>query len=437
VGPPRGRSFLGGLFAPPPRLAPAATDGDGEDDEEDEGPKKTRPTEKDDDDEFRTDLLMKAVGQEDGPIDFYGWVQGSFTGNPAVGYRGQNFGIEPNSLANTPVLQQLYFVIQRRLEETDRVNFGFRFDNLYGNDWQIFHMQGLFDNAFKPDQPGYDPVQFYGSVHLPWPTTEGIDIKAGRFYALPGYEDGIAPARPLLSAGYLFSFAHPFTHVGVMSSWHVTPNFTLYNGIVNGWDRWFNEHDKWGYAGALTWDSRDERTNFTLTWNLGPDQFPPYAWQRPPTDVPPPKVLPPFVPGAPKMSSNTTLITGILSHEFTDQFTGIAEVDGAIEDNVPGLGPGGRPANSTWYGASGWGLYDLTEKLTLVGRADVFRDNNGTRTGYVNTYFETTFGAIWRPRDWLWFRPEIRGDWATEQPVYNDLKSKSQLTLGFDVIFIF
>ena len=43
---------------------------------------------------------------------------------------------------------------------------------------------------------GYDPVQLYGEVHLPWLTKGGVDVKGGRFYALTGYEDGRAPARP-------------------------------------------------------------------------------------------------------------------------------------------------------------------------------------------------------------------------------------------------
>jgi hypothetical protein len=48
-----------------------------------------------------------------------------------------------------------------------------------------------------------------------------------------------------------------------------------------------------------------------------------------------------------------------------------------------------------------------------------------------------TLGGIYRPRTWLWFRPEIRWDWASGVKPYNDGKSSSQLTLAFDVMFLF
>ena len=51
--------------------------------------------------------------------------------------------------------------------------------------------------------------------------------------------------------------------------------------------------------------------------------------------------------------------------------------------------------------------------------------------------YEMTLGLIYKPRTWLWIRPEIRYDWTTGRPAYNDERSKSQLTLGFDAIFLF
>jgi hypothetical protein len=48
-----------------------------------------------------------------------------------------------------------------------------------------------------------------------------------------------------------------------------------------------------------------------------------------------------------------------------------------------------------------------------------------------------TLGLIWKPRTWFWVRPEIRWDWTSGSPCYNDDTSKHQLTLGFDAIFLF
>ena len=73
---------------------------------------------------------------------------------------------------------------------------------------------------------------------------------------------------------------------------------------------------------------------------------------------------------------------------------------------------------------------------TAVWRAEMFWDPNGAATGIHNNYFEMTAGIQYRPRDWLWFRPEIRYDTSFPNPAYNDQTVRNQLTLGFDVILL-
>jgi hypothetical protein len=397
--------------------------------------------EADDEENFKSDLLVRALGLEDSPYGAFGWLQASFTGNPAHPRSGENFGVNPNSRSNAFLFQQFYFVFEKRLDPARPKDYdwGFRTDNLFGTDWDQFHAVGLFDGAFRSNHFGYDPVQFYGEVHLPWITEGGIDVKGGRFYALAGYEDGRAPARPLNSGGYLFGFAHPFTHFGMMTTWHVTDRINLYNGAVNGWDRWINENYRWGYAGGVSWDSEDDRTNVTLTFNAGPNQFPRFfrqGYNLTLNGVTPP----PFLAGRRNLAysvNNAFLFTGVLIHEWTDKFTVIVENDEGVESNIPGLGPGGSTTNSQWYGLAGWFLYKFHEELTGVYRAEVFRDNHGVRTGFDNTFYEMTLGLIWKPRTWFWVRPEIRWDWTSGTPCYNDDTSKHQLTLGFDAIFLF
>ena len=391
----------------------------------------------------KPDLLMHALGRDESPIRMFGWVQGSLTANPRLSNDGQNFGVNPNNLANAWTFQQIYLVLEKRADQGDRADYGFRVDNLFGNDWQNFHNVGFLDHAFRPDQFGWNPVQMYGEVHLPWLTRGGLEIKGGRFYALPGYEDGMAPARPLLSTGYLFSYSHPFTHLGMMTTWHVTDRLNLFNGAVNGWDRWANQNDKWGYAGGLSWDSMDDRTNVTLTANLGPDQISrdPATEGGPP---PPPSLRAaaarPYVNGQRPLGyggKETGLFTQVVVHEWTDRLSTIAEADEAFQDAVPGLGPRGGPRNASWYGLSGWTLYELTDTLTGVARAEVFRDNNGVRTGFADTFYESTLGLIDKPRPWLWLRPEVRYDWSQKSHPYDDGRHRSQFTFGFDVLLLF
>ena len=389
----------------------------------------------------RSNLVAHVLGLEDSQIKIYGWAQADYTGNPRVGIGGFNFGVSPNLVANAVSLQQLYLVVEKPLKRGDSVDLGFRVDNLFGNDWQNFHALGFFDNAFTPDHLGYELVQAYADLHLPVLTEGGVDIKAGRFYALPGYEDGIAPGRPLLSTSYLFSFAHPFTQLGVMSTWRVTEQFNLSNGVVNGWDRWFNDTYRPGYSGAATWISKDERTDLSLTLNVGPNQlprFPSESLNDLPNGIAHPtgfsRLRNPFY-----NANSAALLTAVYVQKWGERLTSIIESDYARETGVPTLVRPGRLASrtDTWGGIAAWLLYEWKPELTGVARAEAFFDPSGLRTTVADTYFETTLGLILKPKPYFWVRPEVRYDWAASNHPYNEGKSHDQLTLGFDVIFLF
>lgn len=394
-----------------------------------------------DEDEFKSDLLEKALGLEDSPIGVFGWLQMSYTGNQYHPKDGLNFGVNPNQYANQFLFQQLWFTIEKRIDmkRSDEYQWGFRTDNLTGSDWNQYNMVGLFDQAFSSKYFGYDPVQFYGEVHLPWLTEGGIDVKGGRFFTLVGYEDAAAPGRPLNSATYSFGYGQPFTHFGVMTTLHVSDRLNVYNGIINGWDRWINENYRWGYTGGIVWDSPDERTNVSLSMITGPNQFPSYfpaGYKNEPNGVPPP----PFLAGRRNLlynKNNAVYFSQVLIHQATEELTLIGEASQAYETNIPYFGPGGSYTNAGWYGVAGFMLYEFNEKWTGVLRGDVFRDQHGVRTGFNNTFYETTLGLIYKPKSWFWIRPEIRWDWTTGEPAYNDATAKHQFTYGFDMIFLF
>ncbi len=48
-----------------------------------------------------------------------------------------------------------------------------------------------------------------------------------------------------------------------------------------------------------------------------------------------------------------------------------------------------------------------------------------------------TLGAIYKPRSYLWIRPEARYDWAQFGHPYSNGTRQSQLTLAVDAIFLF
>jgi hypothetical protein len=384
--------------------------------------------------------LDRALGLEDWPVDVYGWVQNSFTGN-ANGRpkNGMDFGVFPNRLADQWQGNQFYVVVENPLEEHAQVNLGFRVDTLFGNDWQFTKDLGLFDRAFKPNAfVGLDFPQIYGDIHLPVLTKGGLDIKGGRFYSIAGYEQVAAIGRPLLSVTYMNNFT-PFTFIGTQTTLHLTDRVDLYNAAVNGSDRWIDSRYQWGYIGGLSWESRSRTTNISLVGMALHDQLPRF----PPVDQP---LLPNAVPIIPSLAGRNNPFYGssvrsygsaVLSHEWNERLTQVVEADFVFDPSILGFNRSGKAQAIGYYGFANWFLYDITEELRGTWRMEVFRDQNGAATGVADTFYEATLGIQWKPKDWLWIRQDVRYDWAQFTKPYNDGTRGSQVTLSFDIIVRF
>jgi hypothetical protein len=388
-------------------------------------------------------LLMNFLGRADAPVKVYGWIENSYTGNAnGTPRNGYNFGVNPNFLANRWMGNQYYLIFENPLEMSDEINFGWRVDNLFGNDWQFNHMHGLFDSAFSLNHfAGYDPAQFFAEVHLPYLTKGGIDIRGGRFYTILGYEVVPAIGRPLLSVPYMFNYGQPFTHFGMLSTLHLTDRVNVINGTVNGWDRWIDQNYKWSYLGGVTWTSKSGKTSLAVSYIFGPNQYP---YNSGPSQIYFPgstnMVVPTYEAGRrnPNYASNwRTMFTTVLTYKWTDKLTQVMETDEGFETNIPGIGVDGTNSNESWYSFGNWFLYQFCDKLTGVWRAEVFRDNNGARTGFRDNFYEQTLGLIYKPKPWLWLRPEARYDWSQFTHPYNDGTRNSQLTLAIDAIVLF
>ncbi len=388
-----------------------------------------------------TNYLARFLGIQDAPVKVYGWLQNSYTGNANGRPKNDsNFSVFPNRLANSWQGNQYYLVLEKQLAPTDVVNFGGRFDTLFGNDWQFTKSYGFLDRAFKPNSfAGLELPQIFAEVHLPIFTKNGFDIRGGRFYSPAGFENVQAIKRPLLSVPYLFNYT-PFTLVGFITTLHVNERFNIYNGAVNGWDRWIDKNYRYSYIGGFNYNSRDLQTSVTSIVITGPNQLPRFA----PANSP---FLPTGVVTNPALQRKVnpyyagnwrTYLSTVATHNYNPRLTEAAEVFFVHETNVPGLGPNGSVnRESAWYGAAHWFLYQFTGKFQGVWRSEIFRDNNGAATGSADNYYEITLGGVYKPKPWLWVRPEARYDWAQYHRPFSDGKRGDQLTLAFDIIVQF
>jgi hypothetical protein len=256
----------------------------------------------------------------------------------------------------------------------------------------------------------------------------------------------------------MFNYGQPFTHVGVITTLHLTDRINLSNGSINGWDRWIDEHYQWGYIGGFAWTSKDQKTSLAFTTVWGPNQFPSQLPGNQPI-YPTGYINVPSIAGLRNPGyhrNDRPLFTTVLTHKWTDKLTQVIETDQGWERAIPGLGApevnlvpiNGTPGNESWYSFGNWFLYSFNEKVMGVWRSEVFWDQAGSRTGLVNgnttqarlvgdRFYEMTLGAQIKPYEWLWIRPEARYDWTQFHPAYSNDTRKSQLTLAFDVIVLF
>lgn len=385
-------------------------------------------------------LLNKALDFQDKPYRVYGWIQNSFTGNAnGIPANRENFGVYPNHLADQWMGNQYYLTIENPLDSIDTVNFGFRFDMLFGNDWEFTKDYGLFDRAFQNNSfAGLDLPQIYAEVHLPILTPRGLDIRAGRFFSLTGFESPQAIARPLLSVPYSMNYT-PFTFFGAYANLHVHERLNVFSGTIDGFDRWPNEPYKWGYMGGTTWTSRNQKLNLVIGGASAYDQLPIF----PPANTPylPVGVPSNFLSGRPNPFYNKSMrgyIVGVLTYKWTPKLTQALETDHVYDPQILGYGSNPYvPRSAAYHGFVNWFLYQITPKVTGVWRSEIFWDPYGLATGNADNYHEITLGLIYKPRDHIWIRPEVRYDWAQFTHPFNDGTRSSQLTMGFDVIFLF
>lgn len=393
-------------------------------------------------------LLNKFLQLQDSPVRVYGWIENSFTGNAnGIPANRENFGVYPNHQADQWMGNQYYLTIENPLDSIDTVNFGFRFDMLFGNDWEFTKDYGLFDHAFPNNHfAGLDLPQIYGEVHLPILTPRGLDLRAGRFFSLTGFESPQAIARPLMSVPYSMNYT-PFTFFGAYALLHVHERLNIFSGTIDGFDRWPNEPYKWGYIGGMSWTSRDQKMNLVIGGADAYDQlprFPPANATYLPVGVPGPG----FLPGRINPFYNRSLrayLIGVLTYKWTSRLTQAIETDGVFDPEILGYGQDPyRPHAAAYHGLVNWFLYQLTTnqdpnalKVTAVWRSEIFWDPYGLATGNADTYHEITLGLNIQPKPWFWIRPEIRYDWSQFTHPYNDGTRNSQLTMGFDVIFLF
>lgn len=220
----------------------------------------------------------------------------------------------------------------------------------------------------------------------------GVEMKFGKFATLLGGEVIESPYNPNVSRSFMFGYAIPFTHTGVLFSTALNDNISLTAGVVNGWDSVTDNNNGKTFLGSLGLELGDLAWTFNGVFGAEDDD---------------------------SGSSKTGVFDTVLTYSPMENVDLLANFDyGTASEQV-----GGDDAD--WTGLSGivtlgGGL--LNESLadwSFALRGEWFSDPDGYRTGIEQDLREVTGTFKWQMTENLQARLEFRHDWSNKN-VFSD-----------------
>ncbi|MBA4016010.1 MAG: porin [Pirellula sp.] len=346
-------------------------------------------------------------------FDYGGWIQMGVQDRNDGAFTGNGFLQNQNEAGNLN-LNQLYTYVAKVADGSQGLDWGFRFDSMYGvdgNEGQSFgnwnagrwdYLNGFGGVGDPVDHGPYEIAlpQAYAEVAL-----GDLSTKIGHFYTPIGYEVVTSPNNFFLSRQLTFYNSEPFTHTGFLSTYKISDNLSVIGGWAAGWDTGFYRFNDgsqalYGFTATLT-------DNITLAWAGSLGNF---GWR-----------------------GDGNISSGILTVKMTDKWTVIGQMDVLNTNNG---GPGGPPSSGGTFqtngitnnsvGAIGYSFYQLTDRLALGGRSEWYKADG-------ISYYTYTGGINYKITPNLIIRPEVRRNDSNGDP--NGLFNRT--IVGCDAILTF
>jgi hypothetical protein len=392
-------------------------------------------------------------------LQFKGFLDTSYTFNLANAHPGSgndNRGRIFDIYSNQFMLNSFLLQVEREVNP-DQI-LGFKVTPMIGQDAAVTQAVGLFRDDNGTSQGSLDLLNAYLQGYVPW---TGTKVKVGKMETTAGAEIIEAPWNDNFSRSFLFGYAIPYTHLGIMLDQPLVQHEDKSNllavsvGVSNGWD---NVHDlnqaKMIHTNA-TFSPCDE---FSLEGNFF------FSFSEQPSAL---------VGGERPNGAGDGYARRLFDLKATikplDSFKEdlgalgslkfLLNLDVADEEHAI-IDPGIPPALATQQYAQWWGFSGITrmdfalfsekhEDWFIAVRGEYFDDVNGARTQGLlggNTgmdLWEMTFTLGYKPMPSLLLRTEFRYDKASENVFFRrsgdagDPDRSYQATIAFEAAFLF
>ncbi|MFT4579687.1 MAG: hypothetical protein ACI8PD_000880 [Nitrospinales bacterium] len=345
-------------------------------------------------------------------IEVHGFASSSYSQNFA-----NPTGTRQNALrvydfdANTFKFDVAELVLKK--DATEKGDVGFRTDITYGfSGPQANKVGGPNVGGVDVSDDDFDLQIAY--VQYNAPIGNGLLIDVGKFGTNIGSEvmDGYDGYNYTFSRSFLF-FLGPFTHNGVRVQYQLSDTVGLLGILSNGHDTTTDTNDAKGIGGQISWAVCESAVVYLNYFGTAEPQ------------------------------NNLTN-----SDDFRNYFDTVIEVSlskklllnlNAVygtEDNATGINTG----DHTWWGVSGIARYDVNNWLSLNYRAQVFHDQDGSRSGSRQKLWAMSLTPEVRINSNMVVRAEYRHDESDHFVFANEDgagQSSTQDTLAFNALFYF
>lgn len=254
---------------------------------------------------------------------------------------------------NDPELDVAQLLIQHPVGESGR--FGFRFNVIAGEDVpEVTASYGMFRNTRTGAAGDFDIPEVYLSYNAPFGS--GLRFDLGKFVTPFGYEviGGYGGYNDNFSRGFIFGYGIPFTHTGLKTSYSFSKGISATVFATNGCDAVTPLNGGVTVGGQLS-VVPSGATNLAFTFLHGPERPHNAHDQRSLYEL----------TGSWKVFTATNL-----------GFDGLY----ADEDHAATNG-----SDAIWKGLAGYAKRNLTTRLSVAFRGEVFADIGGSRTGTSQT----------------------------------------------------